>query len=112
MKRATPRSRRTSACRRLDRPNQPNIHQVRLAGKPVIQVRFWGGLENQEQDAHDVGGTNDRSVSINPPPPFFAARESGRDPSRTSGTSSGGRYGRRGMLLAHRIVDAVPNLIL
>src|SRR5260370_8099231 len=71
MKRATPRSRRTSACRRLDRPNQPNIHQVRLAGKPVIQVRFWGGLENQEQDAHDVGGTNDRSVSINPPPPFL-----------------------------------------
>jgi hypothetical protein len=111
MKRATSRSRRTSACRRLDRPNQPNIHQVRLTGKPVIQVRFWGGLENQEQDAHVVGATNDRSVSINPPP-FFAARESGRDPSRTSGTSSGGRYGRRGMLLAHRIVDAVPNLIL
>ena len=24
----------------------------------------------------------------------------------------GGRYGRKGMLLAHRIVDSVPNLIL
>lgn len=29
-----------------------------------------------------------------------------------SGTSSGGRYSRIGMLLAHRIIDAVPDLIL
>jgi hypothetical protein len=40
----------------------------------VILVRFWGGLENQEQDAHDVEGTNDRSISINPPPLFCSAR--------------------------------------
>jgi hypothetical protein len=30
----------------------------------VILVRFWGGLENQEQDAHDVEGTNDGSIPI------------------------------------------------
>jgi hypothetical protein len=46
-------------------------------GKPCHPRAIWGAWKTQEQDARDVGGGDDKSVSLNPPRLFFAARESG-----------------------------------
>src|ERR1700682_236037 len=59
--------------RRVDRPTyQPNIAADRKTGSSCCP--FGVARKNQEQDAHDVGGGSDRSVSTNPPRLFCSAR--------------------------------------
>jgi hypothetical protein len=59
--------------RRVDRPTyQPNIAADRKTGSSCCH--FGVARKNQEQDAHDVGGGGDRSVSTNPPRLFCSAR--------------------------------------
>jgi hypothetical protein len=56
----------------IDATYQPNIAADRKTGSSCCP--FGVARKNQEQDALDVGGGSDRSVSTNPPRLFCSAR--------------------------------------